>query len=325
MQNEIVKSSEFLAPAVSVQDALMAYQAKKELIDGILREGVDYGSVTGSAKSALLKPGAEKMASFFALSPRFKDAEVVEDWTGREHGGEPFFYYRRTCELWRGERLIASADGSCNSWEKKYRYRWVSEFEIPAGIDKSILKTQGGKTSEFAFAIEKAETGGKYGKPAEYWKAWNDAINSGKAVSVKRKTSKGNELDAFEMDGTVYAVPNSDPAEQVNTILKMADKRALVAAVLIATGVSEYFTQDVDDFVTGEIVEGVVTATPRQIPYDTAKQVIIKTSAGEKFMGQLTKEQLDKVIANSKDPANIEAAKVVLAHDFGMEPITDPA
>ena len=29
----------------------------------------------------------------------------------------------------------------------------------------------------------------------------------------------------------------------------MADKRALIAATLIATGLSEYFTQDLDDFI----------------------------------------------------------------------------
>lgn len=33
----------------------------------------------------------------------------------------------------------------------------------------------------------------------------------------------------------------------VNTIMKMAQKRALVAAVLIVCGASEYFTQDLDD------------------------------------------------------------------------------
>ena len=42
-------------------------------------------------------------------------------------------------------------------------------------------------------------------------------------------------------------VANPDIFDQVNTIQKMAHKRALVAAVLIATNASEFFTQDVEN------------------------------------------------------------------------------
>lgn len=43
----------------------------------------------------------------------------------------------------------------------------------------------------------------------------------------------------------------------VNTICKMAQKRALVAAVLVACGASEFFTQDMEDF------EASLTNNPR--------------------------------------------------------------
>jgi hypothetical protein len=46
----------------------------------------------------------------------------------------------------------------------------------------------------------------------------------------------------------VGRVPNPDICDQVNTIQKMATKRALIAAVLIAVNASEFFTQDVEDF-----------------------------------------------------------------------------
>ncbi len=263
-QREIVlqTGNDYLVPAAGLQQILATYQLKKEFIEQVLKEGIDYGSTPGtSEKPSLKKPGAEKMATFFGLAPVFEDVATIEDWTGGDHGGEPFFYYRQKCKLYRGERMVGSADGSCNSWEKKYRYRWVSELEIPATADKATLRTQGGKTYEFAFAIEKAETGGQYGKPAAYWKRWQDAIASGAAKPIKRKARNGRELDAFEMDSTLYAVKNPDVAEQTNTILKMAQKRALVAAVLIVTNASDYFTQDLDDlgdFVTGEIVEGAL-------------------------------------------------------------------
>ena len=68
-----------------------------------------------------------------------------------------------------------------------------------------------------------------------------------------------DDLDAAvsALSATV-AQQNDTIAEQTNTILKMAQKRALVAAVLIATNASDYFTQDLDDFVTGEIIDGSI-------------------------------------------------------------------
>jgi hypothetical protein len=45
----------------------------------------------------------------------------------------------------------------------------------------------------------------------------------------------------------LYRNPNPDGADVVNTIQKMAQKRALVAATLIATSASEFFTPDVED------------------------------------------------------------------------------
>lgn len=261
----IVQQDTFLAPVVSVANALAAYQAKKDLIDGIMKPGVDYGAIPGTGtKPALLKAGAEKATSFFGLSTHFADAQTVEDWTGKDHNGEPFFFYHQTCTLYRGERLIASADGSCNSWEKKYRYRWVGEADIPAGMDKSLLKARDGEISEFAFAIEKAETAGKYGKPAEYWQKFKDAITNKTAVKFQRKTSTGKMMDAWKIGAMMYCIPNDDVPEQVNTILKMAQKRALVAATLIATGLSDYFTQDIEDFVPhgSGIIEGTATDAP---------------------------------------------------------------
>jgi hypothetical protein len=220
--NEIVQAG-FLAPVVSVDNALRAYQAKKELIDGIMKATVDYGVIPGSSKPTLLKAGAEKATSFFGLNPRFEDAEVVNDWTGEQHGGEPFFYYRRTCNLWRGETLVASVDGSCNSWEKKYRYRG-GERVCPQCGKPTIIK----------------------GK-AEYGGGW---------ICFAKKGGCGAKFadDAPEIiKQEVGQVKNPDVADLANTILKMADKRALVAATLIATGLSEYFTQDIEDYIDGSV------------------------------------------------------------------------
>ena len=224
MANEIVVSNpNFLAPAASVNDMLAVYQAKKDFIDGILRSGVDFGPIPGSDKPALLKPGAEKMVSFFGLSPVFEDIATVEDWTGEAHGGEPFFYYRQKCKLHKGERLIATADGSCNSWEKMYRYR-NAERTCPQCGNASIFKSKN--------------------KPEFY--CWAKKGGCGATFSLNDKRITEQEAGQIK---------NPDVSELTNTILKMAQKRALVAAVLIGTAVSDYFTQDVEDFTSDNVMD----------------------------------------------------------------------
>jgi hypothetical protein len=133
-------------------------------------------------------------------------------------------------------------------------------------MDKSLLKARDGEASEFAFAVEKAETAGKYGKPAEYWQKFKDAITNGTAVKFQRKTSTGKMMDAWKIGAMLYCIPNDDVPEQVNTILKMAQKRALVAATLIATGLSDYFTQDIEDFVPAS--ETIFNATAKDAAPD---------------------------------------------------------
>jgi len=246
MSNEIVQAQGFLAPVVSVQDALNAYQAKKDLIDHIFvgptkdnPTGVDFGVIPGSSKPTLLKAGAEKAAAFFGLHPRFSDAEVTEDWTGENHGGEPCFYYRRTCELFRGDALITRVDGSCNSWEKKYRYR-SAERVCPSCGKSTIFKS-------------KPRQGDAPNKPMGFY-CWDKKGGCGETFGPGDKSITEQVLGQ---------VKNPDIADVVNTILKMADKRALVAATLIATGLSEHFTQDIEDYVTGEVIETVVVEQPK--------------------------------------------------------------
>lgn len=52
--------------------------------------------------------------------------------------------------------------------------------------------------------------------------------------------------------------------------------------------------------------------------YDDAKQVAVTSKGKEKFLGELNVEQLNYIIEHNKDEKVIEAAKVVLEHDFNM-------
>jgi hypothetical protein len=46
---------------------------------------------------------------------------------------------------------------------------------------------------------------------------------------------------------TVFVVENTEPFDLINTLQKMAQKRAYVGAVLLATNTSEFWTQDLED------------------------------------------------------------------------------
>ncbi len=191
---------------------LMQYTKK------MLVEGQDYGKIPGAGdKATLLKPGAEKLASLFGLSPLFEVMERDMDWTGERHGGEPFFYVAYRCTLTRGELVAGQGVGSCNSWEKKYRYR-QGERTCPECGKAAIIR----------------------GKE-EYGGGW---------LCFKKRDGCGYKFAATDpriIGQQVGQVKNPDPADIVNTIEKMAQKRALVAAVLIAVNASEMFTQDIED------------------------------------------------------------------------------
>jgi hypothetical protein len=243
------KDSVFL-PAMSLEVALARRSAIVEFTRRIMVKDQDFGEIPGTSKPTLLKPGAEKLCNFFGLEPEFTPIVEDIDWTGAQHGGEVFCYARYRCRLLREGLVVGVGEGSCNSWEAKYRYRWVAEEQVPEHLDRTHLPKRGARRTlyEFDFAIDRAETSGPYGKPAEHWQRFREAIGAGTARQVEKLTRRGKS-DAWEIDvdATLYRIPNPDVADVVNTIQKMAQKRALVAATLIATSASEFFTQDVED------------------------------------------------------------------------------
>lgn len=241
MSNDIVQSGQFLAPVADVKTALMRYQAVKEFINGVLHEGTDFGKIPGAGdKPALFKAGAEKMCSFFGLTPRIIESEQVQDWTGEAHNGEPFFYYRYRIGLYRGDYLIAEGEGSANSWEKKYRYR-QAQRTCPNCGQAAIFQSKN--------------------KPEFY--CWNK--KGGCGATFKLDDKRITEQEAGQ-------VKNQDVCDMVNTLQKMAQKRALMAPVLIATNTSDYFTQDIEDFITvdGSVVDDDKQPEKKPVPQTPA-------------------------------------------------------
>ena len=251
-------------PLLDLSDAVERRNLIVGFVKSILVDGVDYGTIPGTQKPTLLKPGMEKLCAFFGFCPEFVTEVAIEDWTGKDHNREQFFYYRYKCLLKKNGVVIAEGIGSCNTWETKYRYRWVPAANVPKTLNIDALECQDRSIREPAFAIERAETTGKYGKPAEYWQRFKDAIAAGTAVKGTMKAKSGREIDTWEIPQVMYRVPNTDAADAVNTCQKMAQKRALAAPVLLATNTSEFFTQDVEDMeiLEASIIEGTYRREP---------------------------------------------------------------
>jgi hypothetical protein len=238
----IESSAAALMPAMSVQDALKRRNEMNEVVKSIMVEDKDYGTIPGTKKPTLYKPGAEKLTTFFGLTVTFINEGKEEQWDS----GEPFFYYLEKCQLHKGDMLIAEASASANSREDRYRWRWTTDKSLVN--DDGKLVTRVSSIGHFRWQIEKAETTGKYGKPQEYWDKFAEAEIAGTLrVSDKEQPWNGEVAEFNEIETIEYRIPNPDIFSLVNTILKMAQKRALVAATLIACDASEFFTQDLED------------------------------------------------------------------------------
>lgn len=282
-------------PVMAMESARQRRGAIVSFVKEIMVKDTDYGVIPGTGdKPTLYKPGAEKLVTFFGLTTKFICNDKTEDWTGVSHDSEPFFYYRFTCELWRGDLLIAQGEGSCNSWEKKYRYR-KGERVCPQCGASAIIKS-------------KAEWGGgwlcfmKKGGCGMKWKDGAAEIESQSTGQVK----------------------NDNPADIVNTVLKMAQKRALVAAVLVGVNASEFFTQDVEDmsdFGYGDVIDGSFTEQkPQQKPQQPSKQKQSQQATKKVFWpGNIVQAIVaDNPGANPKDI--IDVLNLSKKIDVGSEP-----
>ena len=212
----IAERSRF-APVMDVHFAMQRRAAVKEAFSSLMAEGQDFGKIPGTGnKPTLLQPGAQKLDNLFGLVPRFPMdlMRVEEDWTGVNHAGEPFFRYMVVCQVMRGEFVMGEAIGECNSWEVKYRYR-KTERKCPMCGAEAITFT---KKNSFWCAKFKNGCNANFNK--------DDVRITGQEVGRK---------------------PNPDIFDQINTLLKMAQKRAHVAATINATSASEFCTQDLED------------------------------------------------------------------------------
>ncbi len=257
----VVMPTATLMPVMSIQQAAERHNMLVEYTKSVMVRDQDFGVIPGVSKPCLYKAGAEKLLSLFGFSPSFSLIERVEDWTGKDHGGEPFFYYFYKCQLLRGGEILGEGDGSCNSWEKKYRYR-NGDRKCPQCGKPTII-------------VGKQEYGGGF-------------ICFGKKGGCGAKFGSKDTSITGQDTGQV---PNPDIAEQVNTLQKMAQKRALVAAVLIACNASAFYTQDVEDMQTIDVT-----------PTETRDEVVERRLSEERAKSTVPAATIIE-LANSLDQA----------------------
>lgn len=204
-----IREAEPLQPTFDItpEEAKRALQAIRQfqiVVRSEMIQGHDFGVIPGTDKPTLFKPGAEKLAKLMKCTDRYDVEECKEDWE------KPFFYYRIKAQLViiGTDFVISEGVGSANSFESKWRYRWLFPSDVPEGVDKKSLKRR--------------------------------------ELYSKKKKRKYVQ----------YRVENEDIFDQVNTILKMAKKRALVDAALSAGRLSDIFTQDLEDMNVVEESEG---------------------------------------------------------------------
>jgi len=180
MSNDLVVADEvgFNLPITQADVDALTEQRKLffKFVQSQLRPNIDAGTIPGTDKPSLYKPGAEKLARLFGLGVKYRRTGETFD---RDKNFASFTYKASVFLLRNPEVVIAECEGICNSQEKKYK-------------ERKIYETKNG-----------------------------------------RRECVGTE-----------ATPICDV---LNTLMKMAQKRAYVGAILMATAASDFFTQDVED------------------------------------------------------------------------------
>ena len=229
----------------------------------VMRPNEDYGVIPGTQRPTLLQPGAQKLAVLFRLAPEY----VI---TPRDLGGGHIEYLVQCRLLHQGTgNFIGSGIGSCSSMESKYRWRGGA-FTCPDCGKEAIIKG-------------KAEYGGG-------WLCWG------------KKGGCGAKFPESQFTGTPERKENEDISDCLNTVLKMAQKRALVSAITTCTAASDLFTQDMEE--AHAVAPAPYEPPPAQKPQQPSKPAARKKS--------------DNTYANAKDAIVKATTEGELTHLGGL-------
>lgn len=200
------------------QDLIPASELKRqvqhiqEIMKAVMADGEHYGTIPGCSDKKVLLKSGAEK-----LAMTFRLAPAYE-WTQVDHpaGHREFLVRARMMHIGSGV-CWGEGIGSCSTMESKYRYR-MGEPEV---TDRLV--------------------------PKEYWTKKDASLLGGKNFMPKKVDGKW-----FIAKKSDAKVDNENPADQYNTVFKMAKKRALVDACLTCTAASDIFTQKYEDIEDGE-------------------------------------------------------------------------
>lgn len=214
--NEIVKQETSIEATgygmLSVDQIVGQSKQIRNLMDVGMSKDVHYGKIPGCGDKPTLLQPGAQK-----LMLMFGLADTYD--INREDLPNGHREYQVVCHLNSKQTgiLQGSGCGLCTTMEKKYRYRNMADFEV---LEEPIPKDWRERKNEY----RRQGYGAKKVDGTWRWVKYGDAS----------------------------AQENPDIADTYNTVLKMACKRALVAACLNSLAASDVFTQDEDDFAKEE-------------------------------------------------------------------------
>lgn len=199
----------------------------QDVMKAVMKDGEHYGKIPGCGdKPSLLQPGAQKLIMTFRLVPD-AEVEVVDLFNATVQGHRE---YRVKVKMYAQNGVfLGSGVGSCNTMEKKYRFRTGHAELTTTPV------------------------------PQEYWTfRKEDPAKALTMIGGPGHSAKKNEAGQWVIAIQGDPVEHDNPADYYNTCEKMAYKRALVSATLTVTAASDIFTQDVEEMVES----GLITPKP---------------------------------------------------------------
>jgi hypothetical protein len=200
-----------VTPQVSARELVDRLTVIREAMNTAMQRDVDYGVIPGTDKPTLYKPGSEKLSVLFQL-----DVQLANEkrWGPGDHltveSHATVFHAPTGARLGYGE-------GIASTRERKHAYR-KQERTCPNCGQPAVIKGKAAVRRRVAVLAE--------------------ARRLRQQVAGRRPGDRVQE---------VGEVDNPDLPDLWNTVVKMAEKRARIDAVLAVTGASALFTQDLDD------------------------------------------------------------------------------
>lgn len=157
------------------------------------------------------------------------------------------------------------------------------------------------------------------GATKEYQKLFQETLAMLREAKAEDPFQVAKEICGPKPQWVGYGYSTKSETSRMNKMQlarKRAEADALKKCIVIPFGVD---VADSDQ--APQYIDAVTEPVTEAMTYDAAKQVVIKVQGGEKFMGELTAEQLQYIVENSQNTQNVEAAQLVLKHDFNMESV----